>query len=229
MRRNIILLHGAIGSSQQLISLKEILEDELQVILFDFPGHGGTEMPRTFSIELFANSVVQYMNENNIATASIFGYSMGGYVGMYLAKHFPGRIDNVITLATKYHWDENVSGKEIKMLVPEVIEQKIPAFAETLQHRHTPNDWKEVLSKTAEMLVRLGKKNCLELPDYRSIHQRCLMMIGEKDKMVSIEETEAVYQQLPNGRIEILPATPHPIEQVDIELLSKQITSFLNG
>jgi pimeloyl-ACP methyl ester carboxylesterase len=182
-----------------------------------------------FSIPLFANAVKHYIQEQALSSVSILGYSMGGYVELYLAKHHPELVEKAITLATKFEWDEAIAAKEIKMLQPEVIEQKLPAFAKTLEERHAPTDWKEVLNKTKDMLLGLGKQNALTLADYATIQTPVQVLIGDRDKMVSLEETITVYKQLPNAQLGILPATPHPIEQVDAELLAFHIKRFIGG
>ena len=91
-----------------------------------------------FSIPGFASEVLEYLEENNIDKAHVVGYSMGGYVGMYLAAHFPDKIRSLVTLATKYHWDEEIAAREIKMLNPEKISTKVPDFAEQLKNGTHP-------------------------------------------------------------------------------------------
>jgi pimeloyl-ACP methyl ester carboxylesterase len=227
--KTLLLLHGAIGSSAQLETLKKQFESSYTVHTFNFPGHGGAAVPPVFSIPLFANAVKHYIQEQALRRVSILGYSMGGYVALYLAKHHPELVEKVITLATKFEWDEAIAAKEIKMLQPEVIEQKLPAFAKTLEERHAPTDWKLVLDKTKDMLLGLGNQNALTLADYATIQTPVQVLIGDRDKMVSLEETVAVYKQLPNAQLGILPATPHPIEQVDAELLAFHIKRFIGG
>lgn len=224
----LLLLHGAIGASDQHLPLAHKLEDTFQTHLPDFSGHGGAPLKDApFSIELFAADVLQFMSDKKMEQVSIFGYSMGGYVGMYLAKHYPEKINKVITLATKFHWDAKIAAKEVLMLNPGKIQQKLPAFAETLGKRHAPNDWKEVLAKTAEMMIALGNDNPLKPEDYASIKTPAMILIGDRDKMVTLEETVAVYKNLPNAQLGILPNTPHPIEQVDMSLLAFIIQRFL--
>ena len=194
----------------------------------DFSGHGSRPMPDgSFSIELFAGDVLQFMEHEQLEQISIFGYSMGGYVAMYLAKYHSEKINRAITLGTKYYWDEAIAAKEIQLLNPDKIEQKLPAFAATLKQRHTPNDWKEVLMKTAEMMVSLGARNTLAAEDYASISIPLLLLLGDRDKMVSLEETTTVFKALPNAQMGMLPNTPHQIEQVDVEALSLIIDRFL--
>jgi pimeloyl-ACP methyl ester carboxylesterase len=227
--QNLLLLHGATGAASQLKPLAEQLSDNYQVYSLDFTGHGGREDGGSpFSIEMFADDVLQFMAQNNLDQVSVFGYSMGGYVGMYLAKSFPARLQKVVTLATKYQWDETIAAKEIQMLNPEKIEQKLPVFAQSLMERHALTDWKDVLKKTAEMMVSLGADNPLKTTDYTTINTPCLLMLGDRDKMVSLEETISVYKSLPNAQMAILPHTPHPIEQVDTQLLTFLIRKFLD-
>ena len=164
--QHLLLLHGAIGAKDQLQPLANELQDKYIVHTINFCGHGGATFPeQPFSIRLFAEDVLHYLEQNNIEQANIFGYSMGGYVAMYLAKHHPEHINKVITLATKFHWDDAIAAKEIKMLDATTIEQKIPAFAQQLQQYHAPQDWKLLLAKTTALLSSLGKNNTLQLED----------------------------------------------------------------
>jgi pimeloyl-ACP methyl ester carboxylesterase len=226
--QQLLLLHGAIGASQQLMPLADQLSGQFKVHTLDFSGHGGKAMPDTpFSIELFADDVLQFMEKENLDKVSVFGYSMGGYVGMYLAKNYPEKIDKVITLATKYDWTPEIAVREIQMLNPDKIEQKVPAFAETLKQRHAPNDWKKVMHKTTEMISALGENNTLTTEDYAGINTPSMILLGDRDKMVSLEETVSVYKALPNAQMCILPATQHPIEQVNKDLLTFIVKTFL--
>lgn len=212
----ILLLHGAIGSEEQLFPIRDKLSNGNRVVTMNFSGHGGREISHPFSIKHFADEVLAFLQQNQIDRVAIFGYSMGGYVGLYLARHFPSVVERVITLATKFEWTPETAVKEIKLLKPEVIEQKLPKFAEQLHQRHHPQDWKQVMQYTAAMMVEMGQENPLTTEDIAMIDCPVLLMIGDRDKMVSIEETVAIYRQLPNAQLVVLPQTQHPIEQVII-------------
>ncbi len=225
--QHLILLHCAIGAKDQLYPLTIPLKHHYTIHTLNFSGHGGNSIPDDrFSIELFAKDVLRYMQQQNIENLSIFGYSMGGYVAMWLAKNYPEKINKLITLATKFYWDEIIATKEIKMLNAEAIEQKIPAFANQLKQRHAPNDWKLVMQKAAEMLMNLGVNNTLKTEEYSSVAP-CLLLLGDCDKMVTLDETVAVYKQLPNAQLGVLPNTPHPIEQVNVDMLVYMMQRFL--
>jgi pimeloyl-ACP methyl ester carboxylesterase len=223
----LILLHGALGSSAQMAPLRQLLSQHYEVHALDFPGHGGTPLPEHFSIPLFARSVQQYCEEKNLSQVSIFGYSMGGYVALYLALQAPQLVRRIITLATKLHWDEPTAAKEVKMLQPELIEQKVPQFARALEERHAPTAWKDVLQRTAGLLTSLGESPLLTPEYYKQVSCPCLLMLGDRDKMVSLEETVAVYHQLPQGQLAVLPNTPHPLDAVAPDHLSYMIRQAL--
>jgi pimeloyl-ACP methyl ester carboxylesterase len=84
-----------------------------------------------------------------------------------------------------------------------------------------------VLEKTRDMLTAFGQNNELKLDDYQTITAPCLLLLGENDKMITVDETVAVQNALPQAELKFLPATPHPIEQVDINLLGTIIENSL--
>ena len=77
------------------------------------------------------------------------------------------------------------------------------------------------------MLTALGTDNTLKPDAYKYIAVESLLLLGDRDKMVSLEETLQVYKTLPAAQLGILPGTPHPIEQVDTELLAYFIRHFI--
>ena len=66
-------------------------------------------------------------------------------------------INSIVTFGTKFNWSKEAAAKEVKMLNPEVIEEKVPKFAQMLKDTHAPNDWKTLLHKTAAMMKGLGR------------------------------------------------------------------------
>lgn len=227
MKSNLLILHGALGSSAQFEPLAEILEKEFRVILFNFTGHAGKPIPEEpFSIKMFAEEIKSLIEKTRISPCNIFGYSMGGYAALYAAKHYPGIIGKIFTLGTKFDWNEESSAHEVKFLNPAKIEEKVPAFAKLLESRHSPEDWKQVMSKTAEMMINLGKQNELTYEDMSSIENEVTVAVGDRDNMVSINETERAFKSLVKGRMLVKPGTQHPIEKVDLERLKFELLRF---
>lgn len=224
--KNIILLHGALGAKDQFIALSDELKKEgFNVLTFNFSGHGQTPFFSQFGIEQFARELEQYIKDNRLEKPYVFGHSMGGYVALYLVIRQPDLIGNIITLGTKFEWNAEVLAKEVKMLTPEIIMEKQPKFGELLKTRHG-DEWKNLLQKTSEMMTQLGKKKVLSLEEISSIENKGMIGLGDNDNMVSLEETVAVYKQLKNGSMYILPGSKHPIEFVNIKVLAKIIATL---
>jgi len=228
MKENIILLHGALGSKQQFEELKALLNLQFNVLTLDFDGHGGLPVNHEFSMEHFSDNVVTLMENQGLQSAHFFGYSMGGYVALTLAKRHPERVQKIVTLATKFNWTKEVAEQETKMLDADKILEKVPKFAAQLKAIHSDH-WKAVLGHTARMMVGLGNGKGLNDEDFSDIQQEVLIGIGDSDKMVTIKESDKISQLLPNGQLIILEGFRHPIEKVDQEKLASIISAFVEA
>lgn len=223
---SLLLLHGALGSKEQFTQLEESLSGKFKTHSLSFSGHGrALSHHHAFTIQNFAHEVLDWMNANYIQQVDIFGYSMGGYVALWLARFYPDRVGKIFTLGTKLVWNEAEAEKEIKMLNAEKIAEKVPAFAQALAQRHGEHEWKSVLSKTALMMHDLAHTHLKE-QDFIKIHSNVLLARGGKDNMVSFEETEFVHRLISGSQFKILNEVPHPIEQVPLALLQSEIEAF---
>ena len=224
----LLLLHGALGAQEQLFPLRELLQPDYTVHTLNFSGHGGRPFGSQFGTMAFVNEVLAYLDEHDLSQVDIFGYSMGGYVALCLARLYPDRVRRIFTLATKFDWTAETAKREVTMLDPAVIEQKVPHFAQTLQKRHAPNDWKELLACTAEMMLDLGDRNLLPPAILATIPHPVIIARGKDDRMVTYEESLHTAQALPAGRLLPIPDTPHPIEKVDMDTLAEFLRVFLS-
>lgn len=225
--KDIILLHGAIGAADQLEPLAGALEQkQFRVHRFSFSGHGHVPFGDRFGIGQFAEELEQIIREKGLEQPAVFGYSMGGYVALYLAKIKPALIGNMMTLGTKFSWSPEIAAKETGMLDAKTIAEKVPKFAAALKARHG-NSWEVLLQKTAEMMIGLGNDPVLKEADLGTIANPTWIGLADKDNMVSLEETRAAFKQLQQGSMYMLPNTKHPIETVNVALLSEIIRQYL--
>jgi len=156
--KELLLLHGALGSKEQFADLETVLQEKFKIHTLNFSGHGKRPSHHhAFTIQNFAHEVLDWMNEHYIKTIDIFGYSMGGYVALWLARFYPDRVRKIFTLGTKLNWNEEEAEREIRMLNAEKIVEKIPTFAKSLAERHGEYEWKSVMIKTAAMMKDLYK------------------------------------------------------------------------
>jgi pimeloyl-ACP methyl ester carboxylesterase len=226
--KNLILLHGAMGCKDQFDQLSQQLDQKYELHSINFSGHGLSEFyfPE-FSVQSFAEQVISFMDSKGIDKANFFGYSMGGYVALYIARYYGDRVESVMTLATKFDWNPSVAEKEIKMLDPLLLEEKFPAFAKVLIERHGEKKWKLLLEKTSQLMVALGDEAVLLEEDFPGINVPVRIGIGDKDKMVSLEESHNVFRRLKTGSFYVMPDTKHPLESVDAERLAFEISHFV--
>ncbi len=225
--KKILLLHGALGTKEQFKKLKSVLEEKHQVYDLDFEGHGSFFSDKEFSMSLFVKNVVDFLEKNEIDKINIFGYSMGGYVALNTAIQYPHVVEKIMTLGTKFNWTKEAATQEIKMLNPVKIKEKVPAFAQHLEKIHQNNSWESVLNRTVRMMTNLGTKNKLEEKDLVKIFHPVLISLGEKDKMVTLEESKKSVDVLPQGIFKIIEDTPHPIEKIDAQKLAKIVFDFI--
>jgi pimeloyl-ACP methyl ester carboxylesterase len=203
-----------------------LLGEKYDVHMLDFEGHGAAPpKARPFRIEHFAENAIEYLQRNGIEQTHIFGYSMGGFVGCKLAGMHPRLVLSVATLGTKFHWDPEVAAREVGFLDAGRIEAKVPHFAQALAERH-PDGWKAVVSRTAEMLIYMGQAGGLTPATISDVQQRVRIIVGDRDTTVGIAECTEMYHALPNGELEVLPATPHQLEKVSPLRLATSLTEF---
>jgi pimeloyl-ACP methyl ester carboxylesterase len=218
--KKLVLLHGALGAASQLQPLKKILENQFEIFILEFEGHGLTKSDALFSIDLFVSNLKSFLDYNNLKNVVVFGYSMGGYVALKLASKHPEYFEKIITLGTKFDWTPESAEREIKMLNPEKIEEKVPAFAKMLDRLHSENGWKNVMRKTADMMQRLGNGEATMDEVYQNIKTKCFIGVGDGDQMVTQDETKRVASLIKNAEFYLLENTVHPIDKVDLTKLA---------
>lgn len=224
--KDLLMLHGALGSKDQFLDTEIAIAEKFKVHTINFSGHGKRPSHHhSFTIQNFAHEVLDWMNENYLKQVDIFGYSMGGYVALWLARFYPERVGRIFTLGTKLKWNEAESEKEIKLLNVEKVIEKVPAFAQTLAERHGEHEWKSVMAKTALMMKDLAHTHLTD-QDFLKIEHTVLLGLGQKDNMVSLDETMYVHQLLKNSLVKTYEQVEHPIEKVPVYLLRQEIERF---
>jgi len=224
---HLIFLHGALGAKTQFDRFMPLLKDHFEIHAINFEGHGDRDYSgRPFRISGFADNVVEYMDQKGIAKADFFGYSMGGYVALVLALRNKDRIKRIFTLSTKFGWDPEYATKEARMLDVRDMQSRVPDFVKILEERHTAIGWQTNVKATAEMMLDLGENPELLLYTLPEINVPVRLTVGDSDKMVTIEETAAIFRNIRFAQMEVFPGTQHPIEKINSEMLTSRIREF---
>lgn len=222
----LLLLHGALGASEQFTSLAATLSAAFEVHTLDFEGHGPRLTARPFRLEHFADNVLTYLDAAGIAHVDLFGYSMGGFAACLVGLAQPARVRRIATLATKFEWSPAIAAREAALLDVEQMRAKVPGYAATLAARHRGAGWEEVVNQTRAMLLALGESGGFTPDQAAQLSMPVRVMLGDRDRTVSLAESVAIYQALPQGQLEIFPHTAHPLEKVSMARLAQALSDF---
>jgi pimeloyl-ACP methyl ester carboxylesterase len=223
----ILLLHGALGSEQTFDKLRPLLSENYNVYSFDFQGHGSqSAYDKPLTMEGFSAQCLDFMDAHQLKSVHVFGYSLGGYVGLYLAQQHPERILSLFTMGSKWDWNEISAQKETAFLNPVKMQAKVPKFTAQLAAVHGENRWMATVDAVRNFMLVSGKYPSFSESDYKQIPIPILLGVGDKDMTATLEATLNVYRALPNAQLFVAPNTPHPFERVDISLINKLLSIF---
>ncbi|MGZ8470602.1 MAG: alpha/beta fold hydrolase [Gemmatirosa sp.] len=233
MPQPILLLHGALGARDTLRPIERALTPLLPagtaVHAHEFPGHGTTPDPEAasdtpYDVARLASGVLDAMDRDGVDHATIFGYSMGGYVALLLAAQHPARVRAVVTLATKLAWTPEGAARETARLDAAAIRAKVPRFADALATRHADaGGWETVLARTASMMHAVAAHPLVTPDVLAAIACPTRICVGDRDATVSLDECSAAMRALPRGELAVLPGTGHPLEHADAARVAREI------
>lgn len=217
---DLILLHGALGTGEELRPISEALPPLFKSHLFTFHGHGGKHRHWPFSIAGFADEVAEYLISQNIKQALVFGYSMGGYVALKLAMKNPALLRGIITLGTRFDWNPAFTTAETAKLNARILEEKAPAFAEHLKRLHG-EQWLTLLNNTASMMkaIEQGSVEFVEMLPH--VNLPVWITRGDQDRMVSLNESLMVANSIKDARYFELRESGHRLESLKLPELLK--------
>lgn len=225
--QNILLLHGALGSEKSFEALSTHLKVSFNVYTFDFIGHGTNSHDKEISAELLCNQLITFIEKNHLEGIAVFGYSMGGYIALLACSNRPELFGKISTLATKYDWNDAITQNELKQLdALHNLDVNHP-FIHQLKEFHGAFNYTNCINLTGQLMLELGKYQPLHAKRFAKINNKVLLLIGASDKMVSIEETREVAKHLQQAEMKVLPDTRHPLDKVDLHLLTEEITQYV--
>jgi len=206
--------------------LSEKLQPYFDVFTLDFSGHGLVAYTGALDMKVLISDISQYFEQMESETCHIFGYSMGGYAAVTFARSTPKKLGKIITLGTKWDWNPTSSAKEVSMLDPDMMAEKIPSYVVKLQAMFGEKNWANVVKNTAALMLDLGHGGGLTEDVFRKIDTDILILRGSEDKMVTAESSMEVASWLANGTYLEIDGAPHPLEKVDMEVLVDEIVKY---
>ena len=117
----IIFMHGLALNKSMWEKQEAALKNDYRVISYDVRGHGKSQAGKEdFSIELFADDLIHFMDTLTIDKAITCGLSMGGYISLRAMEKYPERFNGLILCDTQCVAD-TAEGKEKRMKIIENI------------------------------------------------------------------------------------------------------------
>ena len=92
----LLILHGFFASSRNWRTIAKQLAHSRRVYVLDMRNHGLSPHAARMDYPAMAADVEMFMASRAIETADFLGHSMGGKIAMWLALHYPRRIENLI-------------------------------------------------------------------------------------------------------------------------------------
>jgi pimeloyl-ACP methyl ester carboxylesterase len=222
--RPLVLLHGAFGWATVFPTLAK----GRQVIAVELQGHGHTvDIDRPMTCEAMADDVAALLKELKIEQADIFGYSMGGVVGLAVAIRHPNLVRKLAINGSQF-------GKVDDAYEPESARQfrNLPAdFAPPLlkspydKVAPNPKNWPVLVAKVKKMVLEFKGFTREEM---KSIKAPVLITLGDCDG-VRPEHAVEMFRLIPNAQLAVLPGADHFLIWQSPEKLLPTIAAFLDS
>jgi pimeloyl-ACP methyl ester carboxylesterase len=234
----LIVLHGSYMNIPSMGAIIPKLAETHKVYALEMQGHGRTtDIDRPITYSAMADDVAAFMDKVGLTTADVFGYSMGGQVGLALAIRHPAKVNKLVAASAAYDlkgWQPVYTAAIPQMTVEMIVAMP---FAEEYR-RLAPNP--DGFPTLVEKLIALEKEPMAWEADVKALKTPVLIIAGDADVM-TLEHSVALFRLLGGGamgdmgtplsasRLAILPATSHTAVITQTDLLHAVIEPFLQG
>ena len=204
----LILLHGNGEESTYFEHQIAFFQDRYRVIAVDSRGHGST--PRgtaPLTLNQFANDLQTFMDEHNIDSAHILGFSDGANVAMLFALAHPTRVKSLI-----------LNGGN---LFPEgLTEQTRREIDEEFEQAVATNDESQL-----ELLRLMIDEPHIDPAQLGELRMPTLVVAGTDD-MIEEAHTRLIAESIPNEQLAIIEGT-HFLAFENPDAFNRVVSEFL--
>jgi pimeloyl-ACP methyl ester carboxylesterase len=240
----LVLIHMGLGSTIGWANVAPLLAAQYRVISFDSRGHGRSTNPSgAFSFEQIADDTASLMDTLGLERPFVGGWSDGGEVTLQLGLRHPGLARALIVGGIAFDYgSEAVGGSEAgraKMRslfhIDEDGEVDFDAFAASdLGQGFLPimRQWQPGGEEQVRTLIQQSATNWMEYggltrDQVSRIETPALVVVGDRDESVPVEQAVKLFRSLPAAELAILPGTSHGRPVFDPALFVEAVTDFL--
>ncbi|WP_199421982.1 alpha/beta fold hydrolase [Actinotalea solisilvae] len=234
----LLLLHGGLFDiDQQFGALLPHLSHGRQVVATDFQGHGRTDdVDRPLTAAGLASDVIGLLDHLGLAQVDVFGFSIGGAVGLHLAIRHPERVRRLVVSSVSFHPDgdrgentEAVAEMTVDMIAGTPMEA---AYRSKSPH---PDRLQDLLTKLSHFDEGFGGWSD---DDVRGISAPTLITVGDCD-MVRLEhavrflqlrggDVNGDFEGVPSSQLAVFPGTTHFFGLSRTAMVVDAVTTFLD-
>ena len=231
--RPLLLIHGGTDSAETWQPYLPAFAEHYRVIAPDSRGHGRTNNPAgTMSYRLFADDIAALVQALGLHKPLIFGYSDGGQVALDLGIRYPDLPQALVVGAAWFRFSEAYRAWVRALLgderSPEVDTEQFArdhaGWASWLQQSYGPDDWQRLLKEIKPMWATPLNYTS---DDFARVKAPTLVLLGDRDAIVPIEEASEMYRLLPNAELAVLPGADHLACFANVPLTQALVLDFL--
>jgi len=195
----LIFLHGYSLSSNSWRPYVSDFYEDYKVYLIDLTGHGKSDtFSKDLSIADVAKDVSSLIRHLKLKQIQAIGFSFGGDILYQLALQQPKLIKSMITIGAVGTWTVEDFPEYKKSFT---FENR--ANFPWLKNHRNDEQIKAIMSQFKNYTVKISTEQL------RSIKPEVLIMIGDDDEGMDLNEVAHVHKNLPNSDLWILPNVTH--------------------
>lgn len=222
----LLLVHGYPLNRRMWAPQVEGLSDIARVLAPDLRGHGDSQaVPGPYSMELFADDLAALLDALDIQQKIVLcGLSMGGYITFAFYRKYAVRLAGIILTATRAAADspearaarDQAAELARRQGVGAIVNSMLPKIMAPTTYQQSPDlvgQAQEIMMATSLEGV-LGDLEALKnRPDstalLKEIHLPTLILPGDQDQIVPLEEAQSMQAAIPGARLQIIPRAGH--------------------
>ncbi len=159
--KKLILIHGIGGHAEAYAKNMQRLGESYHAIAIDLLWHGLSSKPAYTPdmLPMYARQIIDILDDLGVESASIEGESLGGWVTLYTALHYPERIDRIVLNTTAgINWNRNAVAIDDDSGINALRERSLAAIRKPSR---------ETIRKRLEWLMAYPDRVTEELVDLR--------------------------------------------------------------